>query len=190
MTRKQREATARLRAAEADYYHLRWVACLELIPNGSFYAVDEQALEALPASGAGVYLFCRRHGRTLTPQYVGRSRCLRRRIRDHLERVSLMQALSSGERGSRVVLVAMVEPRRGQSATRVAMEVEGLLIQRFRAEAFDLVNEKGNRRPRKYVLWHGGKAYRDLIPPQIQLLSVALLTLWECAHSLPPLFLP
>jgi hypothetical protein len=158
---------AKPRAVDADY-HLRWVACVDLIPTGPFYTIDEEALARVPARGAGVYVFCRRHGRTLSPQYIGRSRCLRRRIREHLERVSLVRALAEGECGRRVVLVAMVEPRRGQKAHRVAAEVESFLIRHFGAE-FDLVNEKGHRAPRRRVRWHGGKAYRDLIPSHIQL---------------------
>jgi hypothetical protein len=166
MVTKSARIPAKAREPDADY-HLRWVACVELIANGHFYTVDEQALATIPAKGAGVYMFCRRHGRTLSPQYIGRSRCLRRRIREHLERVSLVRALAEGETGRRVVLVALVEPRRGQRAVHVAAEVESLLIRHFRS-AFDLVNEKGNRAPRRSVRWHGGHAYRDLMPRRIQ----------------------
>ena len=154
--------------ANADY-HLRWVACIELEARGQFYSVSEKSLEAVPATGTGVYLFCRRHGQNLSPQYVGRSRRLRQRIREHLERVSLVKALAAGETGRRVVLVALVEPRRGQSAGRVAQEVESHLIRRFRAASFDLVNEKGTRRQRRTVHWHGSRAYRDLIPRMLEL---------------------
>jgi hypothetical protein len=167
MVAKRQGVPEKLRGEDADY-HLRWVACVELVVQGHFYTIDEQALATIPATGTGVYVFCRRHGRTLSPQYIGRSRRLRRRIRDHLERVSLVRALAEGETGRRVVLVALVEPRRGQKAARVAAEVESLLIRHFRA-AFELVNEKGNRAPRRFVRWHGGRAYGDLIPRQIQL---------------------
>jgi len=155
-------------AANSDY-HLRWVACIELEARGQFYSVSEKSLQAIPATGTGVYLFCRRYGQNLSPQYVGRSRRLRQRIREHLERVSLVKALAAGETGRRVVLVALVEPRRGQSAVRVAQEVESHLIRRFRAAAFDLVNEKGTRGQQRMVHWHGSRAYRGLIPRMIEL---------------------
>jgi len=162
-----RRSAVKPRTATADY-HLRWVACIELIANGPFYSVSEKDLSSIPSSGTGVYLFCRRHGRTLSPQYIGRSRRLRQRIREHLERVSLVRALSAGEVGRRVVLVAMVEPRQGQSPHRVAQEVEGMLIRHFRA-AFDLVNEKGTRSPRRMVRWSGTRAYQHLVPRELPL---------------------
>jgi hypothetical protein len=168
MLRRKDRSAAKPRGADTDY-HLRWVACVELEMCGHFYTVADEDLENIPASGTGVYLFCRRHGQNLSPQYVGRSRRLRKRIREHLERVSLVKALAAGETGRRVVLVAIVEPRRGQSAGRVAQEVEGLLIRRFRAASFDLLNEKGNRRRQRFVRWHGGRAYKGLVPRLIQL---------------------
>jgi hypothetical protein len=148
---------------------LRRNACIELISNGNFYSAADKDLEAIPPTATGIYLFCRRYGQNLWPQYVGRSRRLRRRIRDHLERVSLMRALSEGESGRRVVLVAIVEPQRGQSPGRVAAEVESLLIRRFRAAAFNLVNEKGNRGTQRTVHWHGSRDYVELIPRRIRL---------------------
>ena len=168
MPHRQGRSTFKPSRAIADY-HLRWVACVELVARGHYYTVSDEELTEIPSTGTGVYLFCRRHGRSLSPQYVGRSRRLRQRIREHLERVSLVKALAAGENGRRVVLVAIVEPRRGQSADRVAQEVENLLIRRFRAASFDLLNEKGNCRPQRTVRWHGSRAYRGLIPGQLKL---------------------
>lgn len=153
-------------SARADY-RLKWVACVELVPQGPFYTVSDDALKAIPASGTGVYLFCRRHGHRLLPQYVGRSKRLRQRIREHLERVSMMRAISNGEHGRRVVLVAMVQTRRGQRATRVAQDVESMLLRHFRESHYELVNEKGMRRPLRTVRWSGSRAYRDLVPPEM-----------------------
>ncbi len=157
---------SRLVSARAEY-RLKWVACVELVPLGSFYTVSEDALKAIPPSGTGVYVFCRRHGGRYSPQYVGRSKRVRQRIREHLERVTLMRAIANGEPGRRVVLVAMVQTSRGQRASRVAQDVEDLLLRHFRESQFDLVNEKGMRRPRRTVRWTGSKAYRALIPPQM-----------------------
>ena len=111
------------RANLADY-HLKWVARVVLRPLGAFYSVHEDDLAAVPISGHGVYVFCRQYGRTNSPLYIGRSKRLRQRIREHLERVSLVSALAAGEPGRRIVLVAQVEPRPGQCAGRVAQEVE------------------------------------------------------------------
>ena len=152
-------------------YRLKCVACVELVPHGSFYTVSEDALKAIPPSGTGVYLFCRRHGGRYSPQYVGRSKRVRKRIREHLERVTLMRAIANGEPGRRVVLVAMVQTCRGQRASRVAQAVEDLLLllRHFRASRHQLVNEKGMRRPQRTVRWTGSRAYRALIPPEMTL---------------------
>ena len=156
------------RANLADY-HLKWVARVVLRPLGAFYSVHEDDLAAVPISGHGVYVFCRQYGRTNSPLYIGRSKRLRQRIREHLERVSLVSALAAGEPGRRIVLVARVEPRPGQCAGRVAQEVESLLIRRFREDGFDLINERGAKRPARMVRWTGSNAYLDLIPRQMVL---------------------
>ena len=159
---------SRLVSTRAEY-RLKWVACVELVPHGPFYTVSDDALKAIPSSGTGVYLFCRRHGGRYSPQYVGRSKRVRQRIREHLERVTLMRAICNGEPGRRVVLVAMVQTCRGQRASRVAQDVEDLLLRHFRDSRHELVNEKGMRRPQRTVRWTGSKAYRALIPPEMTL---------------------
>lgn len=155
------------RGSIADY-RLTWTACVPLTATGHFFSVADEALEAVPPKGTGVYLFCRRQGQDFIPQYIGRSKRVRQRIREHLERVSLMRALAEGE-GKRLVLVAMVEPRRGQSAVRVAHEVEHSLIRRFRDLGYQLVNERGTRAPMRIVRWLGTNAYCRLIPPEMAL---------------------
>jgi hypothetical protein len=85
-----------------------------------------------------------------------------------LERARLVHALSDGEPGRRMVLVATVEPRRGQSASRVAQEVESLLIRHFQSR-YELVNERGTRRPVRLVRWRGATHLANLIPPTMTL---------------------
>ncbi len=80
-----------IRVNGADY-RLRWTACVPLTATGHFFSVTDAALKAVPLNGTGVYLFCRRQGAQLIPQYIGRSKRVRQRIREHLERVSLVRA--------------------------------------------------------------------------------------------------
>jgi hypothetical protein len=149
-------------------YRLKWTARVPLTAQGHFFSVSDEALRNVPASGCGIYLFCRQQGRQFIPQYIGRSKRVRQRIREHLERVSLMRALSDGA-GKRMVLVAMVQTKRGQSAIRVAHEVESSLIRRFRDLGYALVNERGTRTPTRTVRWLGTSAYRGLIPAEMTL---------------------
>jgi hypothetical protein len=166
MRRSSRRGAAPCSLAD---YRLKWVACVDLVPQGPFYTASDEALKAIPSTGTGVYLFCRRHGGALSPQYVGRSKRVRQRIREHLERVTMMRALANGEGGRRIVLVAMVQPRRGQCVDRVAQEVERMLLRHFRDARYDLVNERGTRRPLRTVRWLGTTAYRKLIPAAMTL---------------------
>jgi hypothetical protein len=149
-------------------YSLRWTACVPLTATGHFFTVTDAALKAVPPNGTGVYVFCRRMGPRLIPQYIGRSKRVRQRIREHLERVSLVRALGEGA-GKRCVLVAMVQTCRGQSAVRVAHEVETGLIRRFRDLGYALVNERGMRSPTRTVNWLGTGAYAKLIPRKMKL---------------------
>ena len=149
-------------------YSLRWTACVPLTAAGHFFTVTDTALKAVPPNGTGVYLFCRRQGARLIPQYIGRSKRVRQRIREHLERVSLVRALGEGA-GKRCVLVAMVQTCRGQSAVRVAHEVENCLIRRFRDLGYALVNERGMHAPTRTVHWLGMSRYRRLIPKKMKL---------------------
>ena len=149
-------------------YRLRWTACVPLTSAGPYFTVTDAALKAVPPNGTGVYLFCRRLGARLIPQYIGRSKRVRQRIREHLERVTLVRALAEGT-GKRCVLVAMVQTCRGQSAVRVAHEVENCLIRRFRELGYPLVNERGMRTATRTVRWLGTSAYNKLIPSEMKL---------------------
>lgn len=63
----------------------------------------------------------------------------------------------------------MVQTCRGQSAVRVAHEVEHCLIRRFRDLGYPLVNERGMRTGTRTVRWEGTSAYSKLIPREMKL---------------------
>jgi GIY-YIG catalytic domain len=145
-------------------YSMVWTAEIELKKRKHLFGATDEMLEDIPEGATGVYIFCRRHGSYYSPQYVGSSKRLRKRLEEHLNSVDLMEAIAEGGTGTRVILIALVKPHRGQSAHGVAVLIENHLIKKFHAEGYELVNERGTKRPTKSIQWRGTNEYLDLIP--------------------------
>jgi hypothetical protein len=148
-------------------YHMNWIASVELLTQDRSYAIDEDELRHVPEKGHVVYVFCRHRGDQFIPQYVGRSNRPRKRLKEHLSSERMSQAIAESGNGKRVVLIASVKPRPGQKAEQVARAVEGLLIRKFHAEGWDLLNNKGTKRPRKDIRWRGSNQYLKLVPREM-----------------------
>jgi len=83
---------------------------LRKTPKGLYiYNVDLEVLPAVP----GIYVFARRWGRSYEALYVGQSKRIRRRVRNHLNNLRLMKYLENAKIGRRFVIVGRAVLRPG-----------------------------------------------------------------------------
>lgn len=127
---------------------------------GQDYYIPESAYSRLP-TGPGVYVFCRKHGRSFEPLYVGQADRLRARVDQHLRtNVALMKALRAAKTGARAILVGEIVTKQGQQAKRVLDVVERTLIADAVEAGFTLVNKQLTQRNFHQILLGGPKSAR------------------------------
>lgn len=122
--------------------HVQWDAPVPLrrtSRSSTGYTID---LEVLPED-PGVYVFGRWHGKTFEALYIGRAANIRRRVKQHLNSLRLMEHLRTASNGQRVLIAGCFVPRPGQSASRCLPIVERALIRHFLTKGDDLVNRQG-----------------------------------------------
>src|SRR5690349_15662490 len=103
----------------------------------------------------GVYMFCRQDGESLIPLYIGWSKNLSQRIREHLTTATLMRCLANGSQGDRVLMLGEYTPKAGQSAETALAMVEQTLMALAVAEGYTLLNTLGTNTPRHMVRFSG-----------------------------------
>src|SRR5260370_38302442 len=91
--------------------------------------------------GAGVYVFARKYGSTITPLYVGQALNLHGRIKQQLNNVKLMRQVQNwNKNGARVLLLGYVKRHGRQDIAKVLHIVERPLIKHGLAGGHPLVN--------------------------------------------------
>lgn len=116
---------------------------------------------------AGVYVFCRQHGRRVSPLYIGRSGDLRRRLEQHLDSVRLMRALEDAATGSRLFLYCTIRLKRGQRQERVLKVLEDALIAHALAEDHELLQKQGTKRPAHSIAFIGNRVSEAVAPRKL-----------------------
>jgi hypothetical protein len=53
----------------------------------------------------GVYMFCRKYGKTVVPLYIGQAMNIGSRIRQHLNSVKLMKGIKDSLSGDKILIV-------------------------------------------------------------------------------------
>ena len=119
--------------------------------------------ESVPTN-PGVYIFARRHGRAVTPLYVGQSGNLRKRLCQHLKSVPLMKSIHAAPTGSRIFIFCEPILRNGQQLPRVLDTLEDALIDHALAEGYALFNVQGTKRPAHTIDFSGNRTSEALAP--------------------------
>lgn len=112
---------------------------------------------------AGVYIFARRWGRSFEALYVGQTRRIDQRIKQHLNNVRLVRHLSEARTGQRVVIVGYPVTKRGQQISKVLDVLERSLIRHFLFEGHDLANKQGVR-IRRHAVRSSGPVPKSFVP--------------------------
>ena len=116
----------------------------------------------------GIYVFCRKHGDSVEALYVGQAENIRKRIEQQLNSVELMMGLKQSDTGSRLMLIGVLETKRGQRQDRVLDIVEDAYIRHALGLGHALLNKKGIRAiPVHKIECNGSRDYRGPFPPNM-----------------------
>jgi hypothetical protein len=128
------------------------------------YCCEDAALPKKP----GVYVFARRFGGNITPIYIGKAIELRQRIWQQLEgNVKLMNGVKKFGHGTRILLIGVFQPKRGQKTDKVLPLVEDTLIRHALARGFVLLNSSGTKRPYHTINFSGNLESRRIFPKKM-----------------------
>jgi hypothetical protein len=123
---------------------VNWLAPLPLSDGSDERLIYKCDLEDLPTE-AGIYIFGRRHGRTIEALYVGRANSIRARIKSQFKNLPLMKHIENARTGTRIILIGIFIAKRGQQRAKCLPLIERSLIRYFLSETHDLVNVQGAR---------------------------------------------
>ena len=111
-------------------------------------------LTELPDAPA-IYLFARRFGIRMEVLYVGKATSLRRRIKQQLNNLKLMQAIDGAQMGPRLLIYGTLNCRPGQQVETVLSVVERALIDHYTEAGDQLINKLGTKLPVDVIEFDG-----------------------------------
>lgn len=137
--------------------------------GGLIYVLN---LEDLPPE-PGVYVFGRKHGKTVAPIYIGETVSIRGRIKSHLNSLPLMRAIENAPNGGRFLIYCTVKAGSKEKAKKHVKVLEKALILHAQSEGHALFNKKGTRLPTDTITFTGNRT-SEAIAPRIMLIKRAL----------------
>jgi hypothetical protein len=102
-----------------------------------------------------IYMFARRFGLRMEVLYVGKAGSLRRRVKQQLNNLKLMQAIDDSAIGPRMLIFRTLNCRPGQRAEVVLEIVERALIDHFTEKGDQLINKLGTKLPVDIIEFEG-----------------------------------
>ncbi|WP_339137220.1 MAG: GIY-YIG nuclease family protein [Candidatus Electrothrix sp. GW3-4] len=128
------------------------------------YSVDGlEEWEDLPA----IYMFCRNYGGVLVPLYIGRSKNVGQRIKQHLNTTRMMKSIQKAPKGEKVLVIGEFIPKPGQSIDSSLKILEKTLIEHALTEGYELINKSGTKTPVHTISLSGYKAAKDFSGPKM-----------------------
>jgi hypothetical protein len=135
-----------------------WQAPIRLpLPMTRLYQCFE--LEVLPDEPA-IYLFARRFGLRMEVLYVGKATSLRKRIKQQLNNLKLMQAIDGASIGPRMLIYGTLNNKPGQRTDVVLEIVERALIDHYTEAGDQLINKLGTKLPVDIIEFDGNMLAR------------------------------
>lgn len=134
---------------------------LSLARSGLIYDCPE--IEKVPQT-AGVYVFGRRFGNSISPLYVGRAANLQQRLLQHLNSVKLMLGIKNAQAGERFFMCCEVNPKRGQKIGKVLEILESALISHLLSEGHELLQIQGTKRPNHTITFDRNETAIQIAP--------------------------
>lgn len=116
-------------------------------------------LDQLPDEPA-IYMFARRFGLTIEILYVGKALSLRKRIKQQLNNLKLMQAVDGARIGERLLIHGTLNCKPGQRVGVVLEIVERALIDHYTESRHQLINKLGTKLPVDVIEFDGNLRVR------------------------------
>lgn len=125
-----------------------WHAPVTLLRSTGNLVYECPQISELPAD-PGIYMFARKHGRVIQPCYIGQSRNIQRRLRQHIvSSVELMNAmLNDYPRGERLFIYATLTVSRRKDQDAALRTLERMMINHVLSMGFAIINKKGTKPP-------------------------------------------
>ncbi len=122
--------------------NLNWHNFCELRSGAHENLIYTTDLSDIP-EGSGIYLFARRHGKTVSILYIGKALNLRTRIKSQLNNARLMKAIENAPRGGRILIFAEVQLKRNQKMANALSVAETAFIRHYLTLGHDILNKQG-----------------------------------------------
>lgn len=140
---------------------IQWNAPLSLV-NGDndnlIYSIpDINEWDGYP----GIYMFCRMYAGSIVPLYIGRSKNIGKRVKQHLNTTKMMKAIQKAPNGEKVLVAGEFISKSGQSIDSSLKLIERVLIDHALAEGYELINKAGTKNPIHTINFNGFKAAKD-----------------------------
>ena len=140
---------------------IQWNAPLSLV-NGH----EEDLIFSIPEIDEwdgypGIYMFCRMYAGSLIPLYIGRSKNIGLRVKQHLNTTKMMKAIQKAPNGEKVLVVGEFISKSGQSIDLSLKLIERVLIDHALAKGHELINKAGTKKPIHTINFNGFKAAKD-----------------------------
>lgn len=146
-----------------------WSKPVPLTKGSPGYQIDLNELPPEP----GVYVFYRKHGNSNVPIYIGETLSIRRRIKDHLKSLLLMDAIEKAPNGGRFLIFCTVSAGTTVKAKKHVKVIEKALILHAQSEGHVLFNRKGTKLPTDTIAFSGNRT-SETIAPRVMLIKRAL----------------
>ena len=104
---------------------------------------------------SGVYIFCRKYGKSISPIYIGKSLDIGKRIKQHLNSRPLMKEIVNAMSGNKILIIGEFNSKKGQQTDKCIKIVEQALIDHALAQGHSLFNEKGTKTPIHSITYQG-----------------------------------
>ncbi len=117
----------------------------------------------------GVYMFCRRYGEKVIPIYIGKSKDVGSRLKNHLNSLRMMNAIRDALSGERLFIFGEIICKSGQQAEKCINLVEKAMIEHALTSGYELINEKGTKTPSHTINFNGNMDARAFTSTKIYL---------------------
>lgn len=133
------------------------------------YTLDLTQLPKVP----GVYIFGRKHGKSIIPIYIGETVSIRSRIKNHLASVPLMRAIEDAPTGQRFLIYCEVKAGSPEKAKKHVKVIERALILHAQSQGHEIFNKKGTKLPTNTISFSGNRT-SEAVAPRTMLIKRAL----------------
>lgn len=143
-----------------------------LLARNSQIRVDKDDLPRSIPKSAGVYFFSRKYGTSFQPLYIGETRNIRGRLKNHLGRVDISDMLRGMKvpgvqvkQGNKYFHFGTLRGRDGELLTKRRRLVQRYMISKAIAEKAPLLNKQLTDIKTHSVVFSGPKSGRAIFPP-------------------------